>query len=97
MINIIFANNKFLEFYGYNEEEILNLTPSIFAVTGNSEIIYDEVSKSNLSGNWSGKLLSKKSNGSVIVIELIAERLLNEDGNIYATLWITRDLTNSKK
>ena len=93
---IIYATDKFLKLYGYDENEILNHSPSIFALNGNSEIIYAEVCKSSLAEKWNGKLLSKKSDGSVIVVELNAEKLLTEEGHVYGTMWITRDITHSQ-
>ena len=95
--NIKYANNSFLKTMGYNSEEIVNKHHSIFVFddekNSDSYVKFWDVLKS---GNFfSGEIIRKKKDGSLVYLQATYNPILDEHGNPYGVMKIAIDITLS--
>ncbi|MCJ7812415.1 PAS domain S-box protein [bacterium] len=87
--HILFVNKAFSETYGYQEEEIIGLT--IHCIYENNCI------ENNIHSNYQGEFNHKRKDGSIFPVFLSSSVIPNGNGNPFAIVAITRDITEQKQ
>jgi PAS domain S-box-containing protein len=95
--NIIFVNDAFIKMYGYSEEELIGHSIKIIHTNNNPEPLIEEVRFATIQGSWRGELLNTKKDGTEFPIYLSTSNVVDEKGNPYALVGITRDISERKK
>ncbi len=95
--NIIFVNDAFLKIFGYEEKELIGENIGIVLTESNPVPLIEEIRISTLNGGWSGELMNKKKDGIEFPIFLSTSSVLNEKGQAYALVGVTRDISERKK
>ena len=94
---IEYVNPKMLNFLGYNENEIIGKSPSLFKSGKYKEDFYKEMWDIILSGKiYKGEIFNKKKNGELYVAQLIIVPLMDNDKQITHFAAIARDITDKR-
>lgn len=97
--NIIFVNDAKAKMSGYTAEELIGKNISVLA--GGDEALsknMDDITNYlKTCGNYSGELIEKTKDGREIIIQLTNKLLCDDDGNPYAILGTSQDITEKKK
>ncbi len=94
--NLIFVNEAFTKIFGYEEKELLGQHIEIVRSKNNSQPLLKEIEKATINGGWTGELVNKKKDGTEFPIFLSTSSVLNEKGDPYALVGITRDISEQK-
>ena len=98
---VLYANGAALREYGYSRDEIIGLPSHALTVlpTVRAHDRTRETSRENLSatGSWSGEQLLQRKDGSEFAAWLSINNIVNEDGEITASVITTRDLTEERR
>ncbi len=98
---VLYANGAALREYGYSRDEIIGLPSHALTVlpTVRAHDRTRETSHENLSatGSWSGELLLQRKDGSEFAAWLRINNIVNENGEITASVITTRDLTEERR
>ena len=79
---IIEVNNAFTDIYGYSKNELLGKNPKIFASKEYSKNFYKKMwDDLNLNSKWSGEIINKKKDGSLIT-QWISITALHDENNL---------------
>lgn len=94
--NIIFVNQAFTKTYGYREKEIIGFPINRIYENkpDNQNNINDDKVNSIID---QGEFFHKRKNGTVFPVFLSSSVIRNEDGNAFATVTITRDITEKRQ
>lgn len=95
--NIIFVNEAFLKTYGYEERELIGQNIKLVRASNNPDPSPEVIKNATLQNGWFGELLNRKKDGTVFPISLSTSSVLNDKGEPYALIGITRDITDYKK
>ncbi|MHB8906256.1 MAG: PAS domain-containing sensor histidine kinase [Melioribacteraceae bacterium] len=95
--NILFVNESFLKTYGYEEKELIGQNIALVNASNNQETTLEIIRNATLQKGWFGELLNRKKSGTVFPISLSTSSVLNDKGEPYALIGITRDITDYKK
>ena len=95
--NILFVNESFLKTYGYEEKELIGQNIELVRAFNNPEPPAEVIKNATLQNGWFGELLNRKKDGTVFPISLSTSSVLNDKGEPYALIGITRDITDYKK
>lgn len=97
--NIIFVNETKAKMSGFTAEELIG--QNILVLAGGDEALsqnMDVITKDLIdSGSFSGELIEKTKDGREIIIQLTNKLLRDDDGNPYAILGTSQDITEKKK
>ena len=93
----IYANEAFLNTYGYREEEVLGKNPDFLRATGDLPPSTQEIFQLTALGGSRGELLNRRKNGSEFPIYLSTSLVKNEQGRIVGLVGVARDITEQKK
>jgi PAS domain S-box-containing protein len=98
---VLYANGAALREYGYTREELIGLPshvltvlPSVRAHDHTRELHREDLATS---GSWSGELLLQRKNGSEFPAWLSINNIVNDDGEIIASVVSTRDMTEERR
>lgn len=98
---VLYANGAALREYGYTRDELIGLPSHVLTVlpTLRAHDHSREVSREDLatSGSWSGELLLQRKNGSEFPAWLSINNIVNDEGEITASVIHTRDLTEERR
>lgn len=98
---IIYANGAALREYGFTREELIGLPSHVLTVlpTVRAHDQTREASREDLaaSGSWSGELLLQRKNGSEFPAWLSINNIVNDEGEITASVISTRDMTEERR
>jgi two-component system NtrC family sensor kinase len=98
---VLYANGAALREYGYTRDELIGLPSHVLTVlpTVRAHDHTREVHREDLaaSGSWSGELLLQRKNGSEFPAWLSINNIVNEEGEITASVVSTRDLTEERR
>ncbi|MEP7066742.1 MAG: GAF domain-containing protein [Gemmatimonadota bacterium] len=98
---VLYANGAALREYGYTREELIGLPSHVLTVlpTVRAHDHTRELHREDLatSGSWSGELLLQRKNGSEFPAWLSINNIVNDDGEITASVVSTRDLTEERR
>jgi PAS domain S-box-containing protein len=98
---VLYANGAALREYGYTRDELIGLPSHVLTVlpTVRAHDHTREVHREDLaaSGSWSGELLLQRKNGSEFPAWLSINNIVNDEGEITASVISTRDLTEERR
>ena len=98
---VLYANGAALQEYGYTREELIGLPSHVLTVlpTVRAHDQSRAAPREDLaaSGSWSGELLLQRKNGSEFPAWLSINNIVNDDGEITASVISTRDLTEERR
>lgn len=98
---VLYANGAALREYGYTRDELIGLPSHVLTVlpTVRAHDHTREASREDLaaSGSWSGELLLQRKNGSEFPAWLSINNIVNDEGEITASVISTRDLTEERR
>ena len=98
---VLYANGAALREYGYTREELIGLPSHVLTVlpTVRAHDHTREVHREDLatSGSWSGELLLQRKNGSEFPAWLSINNIVNDEGEITASVVSTRDMTEERR
>ena len=95
---IVWSNSAFWKLSGYSEQEILGRTPSFLKSGRQDARIYSEMWNTVRSGKvWRGKLVERRKDGTLFVVEEIITPLKDTAGDITHFIAIQHDLTLREK
>ena len=95
---IVWSNSAFWQLSGYSEREVLGRTPSFLKSGRQDASYYSEMWNTIRSGKvWRGKLVERRKDGTLFVVEEIVTPLIDAAGNITHFIAIQHDLTVKPK
>jgi PAS domain S-box-containing protein len=96
---IIEINESIQEIYGYKEEELIGQNPKIFSSNIHEKDFYKKMwDELNSKSKWSGEIINKKKDGSLINQWISITSLHNQEENIaHNYLALFTDLTEIKE
>jgi PAS domain S-box-containing protein len=98
---VLYANGAALREYGYTRDELIGLPSHVLTVlpTLRAHDHTREASREDLatSGSWSGELLLQRKNESEFPAWVSINNIVNDDGEITASVIHTRDLTEERR
>ena len=98
---VLYANGAALREYGYTREELIGLPSHVLTVlpTVRAHDHTREAPREDLaaSGSWSGELLLQRKNGSEFPAWLSINNIVNDEGEITASVISTRDLSEERR
>lgn len=98
---VLYANGAALREYGYSRDELIGLPSHVLTVlpTVRAHDHSREASREDLAtlGSWSGELLLQRKNGTEFPAWLSINNIVNEEGEITASVIHTRDLTEERR
>ncbi len=95
--HIIFINHTFTETYGYHEKEIIGRSVQcIYDSNLSNKSKYNKL-ESNRFNNYRGEFYHKRKDGTLFPVYLSNSIIQNKDGDTFATVTITRDITEQKQ
>jgi two-component system, NtrC family, sensor kinase len=96
-----YANRAALREYGYTRDEIIGLPTHALTVrpTTRTHDYTREAPREQLAatGAWSGELLMQRKNGTEFPAWLSISNIKNDDGEITASVLLTRDMTEERR
>ena len=96
--HIIWSNSAFSQLSGYSGREILGRTPSFLKSGRQDASYYSEMWNTVRSGKvWRGKLVERRKDGTLFVVEETITPLMDPSGNITHFIAIQHDLTLREK
>ena len=98
---VLYANGAALRAYGYTRDELIGLPTHVLTVlpTVRAHDQTREAPREDLaaSGSWSGELLLQRKNGSEFPAWLSINNIVNDEGEITASVISTRDMTEERR
>ena len=98
---VLYANGAALREYGYTRDELIGLPSHVLTVlpTVRAHDHSREAPREDLaaSGSWSGERLLQRKNGSEFPAWLSINNIVNDDGEITASVISTRDMTEERR
>jgi two-component system NtrC family sensor kinase len=98
---VLYANGAALREYGYTRDELIGLPSHVLTVlpTVRAHDQTREAPREDLaaSGSWSGELLLQRKNGSEFPAWLSINNIVNDEGEITASVISTRDMTEERR
>ncbi len=94
---ILFANDSFINTFGYDRDEIIGSHASIIYGENLGRERYEKIYNSIINGGWEGKIYLKNKYGNEIPIHLTANVIKNFNGNLDAIFAVAKDLTEQVK
>ncbi|HEY8794679.1 MAG TPA: GAF domain-containing protein [Gemmatimonadaceae bacterium] len=98
---VLYANGAALREYGYSRDELIGLSshaltvlPTVRAHDHTREAPREELAAS---GSWSGELLLHRKNGTEFPAWLSINNIVNDEGEITASVITTRDMTEERR
>lgn len=95
---IIFINHKAEKLFGYSSDEIYGKNPIIFnAEPGAIDIQRDIEEKLSQGKCWSNRILNKRKNEELFVLDIDISAIRNKDGEIIAYIGLQKDATRAEE
>ena len=92
-----FANQAFLQTYGYTAEEIMGRTPDLLYSARNPPGLCDVVFQQTLGGGWKGEIVNRRKDGTEFLIVLSTSQIKNAEGKIIGLIGVARDISERKR
>ncbi|PWE31429.1 hypothetical protein DDZ14_13020 [Maritimibacter sp. 55A14] len=94
--NIIEVNDKFVDAFGYNREELLG-KPHGMVYPGGDPVLFDEIARATLRGDiWSGETQIVKKDGSIALTQCTVVPMFDEYGNHLKNISLRTDVTRDR-
>lgn len=94
---ITFANQAFLEEYGYAAEEILGAHISAIDSPNNPASVRQSIFEGTRKGAWSGELLNRRKDGSEFPIALSTSQIRDRGGEVLGLVGVATNITEKKR
>ncbi len=94
---IIFANDAFLETYGYTREELRGKDVSILRSPLTPPDTTNQILSATFSGGWYGEIFNRRKDGTEFPIELWTSVVRNDADEPVAMVGVARDVTGRRK
>jgi len=80
---ILWVNEEFVKFYGYNKEEVLGKTPNVLKSNRHDKEFFESLWSTIISGKiWSSEIVNKRKDGELVVDNQIIIPIRLEDKEI---------------
>jgi len=97
MGKMVYANPAFMQVSGYNKEELIGKSPSVFGSGKHSRKFWARMWNTINSGKvWVGEVENKKKGGEPFFTQLLISPIVDHDGNVSAFFGIHRDLSEKR-
>lgn len=93
---ITYVNPTVCSIFGYAKEELQGEVANIL-ISGNSQVIFQEILDNVRKGDWEGEVLAITKDGRKFPLWLRTSGLRNEEGEITAFVSVSRDITEQKE
>ena len=93
---MIFVNEKFLQTYGYTEEELLGNNISMVRSPNNDPKYVKNILPGTKAGSWHGELINRRKDGTDFPISISSTSVQNEKGETVALVGVATDITEKK-
>ncbi len=91
---MIYVNTAFTKVSGFNKEELIGKSPSIFGSSKSSKNYWDKMWKTISAGKvWFGEIEDRKKNGEPFHSELLISPILGKDDKVTGYFGIHRDMS----
>ena len=94
---ITFANQAFLEEYGFTAEEILGAHVSAIDSPDNPPAVRQSIFEGTRKGAWSGELLNRRRDGSEFPIALSTSQIRDRNGEVLGLVGVATNITEKKR
>lgn len=94
---IIFANDAFLETYGYTRDELKGKHVSILRSPLTPPDTTDQILSATFSGGWYGEIFNRRKDGTEFPIELWTSVVRDDADEPVAMVGVARDITGRRK
>ncbi|MDR3627256.1 MAG: PAS domain S-box protein, partial [Ignavibacteriaceae bacterium] len=95
--NLLFVNDAFMKIYGYTESELIGKNIEIVRSSNSPDSLSEELIAATNKGGWHGELINKRKDKTEFPIFLSTSTVIDDKGNPYAFVGITRDISERKK
>ena len=93
---ITYVNKAFTKMFGYSQEELIGKEIAFIYLDDQIPIL-EKAIKSTIDGNWTGELIGKRKDGSLIPMEISSSRVIDDKGKVIALLASHRNITERKQ
>ncbi len=94
---ILFANQSFLNTFGYSEDELIGQNISIVRSPKTSIDTFQDILQSTLRSGWNGEIWNQRKNGSEFPISLSTSVVRDDKGEPLAMIGVATDITERKR
>ena len=94
--SIVYANNAFLQIFGYSENTITGQPLSFLFDEENMSIGVEEIFQNTLDKGWQGEVYCKRKDGTPFTAYLSTSVLKDAGGNATSLIFILRDISEYK-
>lgn len=92
-----FANQAFLDEYGYTREELIGQHVSILDSPQNPPELRQNIFDGTRRGAWSGELWNRRKDGSYLPIELSTSQIRDRNGAVLGLIGVATNTTEKKQ
>ncbi len=95
---IVEINSRFVEIYGYEEDELLGQNPKCLSSGKNPKKLYEDMWGSlNKHSHWNGEVTNRHKNGNIVNQWISISKLYDEDGELQNYFGVFSDITELKQ
>ena len=94
--NIIYVNEVFARMFGYSRKELKGKELA-FIYPDDQKPLLEKAFKTTMEGGWTGELIGKKKDGTLIPVSVSSSRVLDDQGNVIGYMANHRDITQQKQ
>jgi PAS domain S-box-containing protein len=94
---ILHVNKKFLETYGYSEDEVLGKSIAMLRSDRNDPQVTREILPATIGGGWHGELWNCRKDGSAFKIYLSSSPVFDDKGQPIALVGVAMDLSKRER
>jgi diguanylate cyclase (GGDEF)-like protein/PAS domain S-box-containing protein len=92
-----FANQAFLDEYGYTTAQIVGAHVSIIDSPSNPPSIRQSIFEGTRKGSWSGELLNRRRDGSEFPIALSTSQIRDRNGEVIGLVGVATNITEKRQ
>jgi two-component system, cell cycle sensor histidine kinase and response regulator CckA len=92
----IFANQAFLDAYGYSRAEVQGQDVALIDSSNNPPGLRDAIGRASQGKGWRGELLNRRRDGTDFPVDLSTSVIRDEAGQFVGLLGVARDITEER-
>lgn len=93
---ILFANESFLNTYGYDLNELIGENIKIIRSQNNDQRLLNEILPDTIMGEWQGELINRRKDGSEFPIHLSTSVIKDKESKVLGLIGVATDITSRK-